>query len=101
MIRGWLYFQTLTTYLGVKNLIHSSLTDQIIKLSTTETKVFDLGAATNKEMDAKLDLASARENLPYLKLYSQFPYASQFKWMARFLSLLSIASLVFGPLLIK
>ena len=98
-IRGKHYISGIVSYYMVLDCIKSNLTKQIIKLSTAETKIFSKGTATNDEIDAKLDLASARESLRYLKEYSRLPYIGTIKTLVKIVPIVSVISFTIGPLL--
>lgn len=100
IFRGRIYLRSVITYVKVKLLIQSSLTNQIIKLSTAETKIFSSETATLEEIDVKLDLTSARQSMRYLQLYSRFPYSHYFILFAKLVPVISIISLVMGPLIL-
>ncbi|MFQ5979486.1 MAG: hypothetical protein ACE5OZ_15270 [Candidatus Heimdallarchaeota archaeon] len=87
-------------YIQIRNQLISSLTEQILDLSSEETLYFSRRDETEREIDRKLDLLSARMSLNHLQELPYFPLWNRFSFIIKSLGVLSIISLLYSFLVL-
>lgn len=84
------------TYIKIRSYLISQLTKQILDLSSEETLFFSREEETEREIDRKLDLMSARMSLNHLKEIPYFPLWNQFSLAIKTFGLLSLGSVIYS-----